>query len=313
MSDVEADIDAAQNGVLIRALPLATVIVRGPDRTTWLNGLTTCDLSKLKPGDAAYGLFVAKNGKIVTELYALLGNEDVLLGVRQDTAEELVTTLDRYLVMEDAELGIAEGERTWLAAFGAQSERAIDAARGAGARAGLIRRNDLTAAVFTVGAEDAAEVTQSVITACPPARPASDEGWSRVRVEHGIPEHGVDFDDTNYPQEAALERDAVSFAKGCYLGQEAVFMLEKRGHVKKRLVQLLVEGPVSAGDPIATPEGIEVGKVTSAITRPWRNVALGTVKYKQAKADTALKILSTAQKTESPATVTELLAIKPEA
>jgi hypothetical protein len=129
-----------------------------------------------------------------------------------------------------------------------------------------------------------------------------------VRVEHGIAEHGTDFDRDNYPQEPALEKDGVSFNKGCYLGQEAVFMLEKRGHVKKRLVQLMVDGPVATGDVITDAAGAEIGKVTSAVTRSiGSNLALGYVKYKHAVEGGELSAA------KSPAKVTGLLAIKPEA
>ena len=66
------------------------------------------------------------------------------------------------------------------------------------------------------------------------------EGWDVVRVRAAVPRFGVDFDETTYPQEAALETRAVSFQKGCYLGQEIVCMLEMRGHVKRKLVSLAV-------------------------------------------------------------------------
>ena len=67
-------------------------------------------------------------------------------------------------------------------------------------------------------------------------------GWEALRLERNVPRFGVDFDDKMYPQEAALEKAAVSFDKGCYLGQEVVCMLEMRGHVKRKLVSLIVEG-----------------------------------------------------------------------
>jgi len=140
-----------------------------------------------------------------------------------------------------------------------------------------------------------------------PAAIATEGAWDRARVEHGVTAFGVDFDDTNYPQEASLERDAVSFEKGCYLGQEAVFMLEKRGHVKKRIVQLHVDGAVETGDPITLPDGAEVGRVTSRAVRPaGGNLALGFVKYKQARADTELRVGA------SRAVVTALLAVTPD-
>src|SRR5688572_7840914 len=139
----EADLDAVQNGVLIVDLPLRTLIVRGPDRVSWLNGLVTCELAKLATGTAAYGLIVAKNGKIQSEVYALLGAEDMQVGVRADKAEELQATLDKHLVMEDVELELGDPSDKWKAALGARAPEAVQVARGATARAGLVRRGNL--------------------------------------------------------------------------------------------------------------------------------------------------------------------------
>lgn len=131
-----------------------------------------------------------------------------------------------------------------------------------------------------------------------PASISTATSWDRVRIELGIPQDGVDFDDGNYPQEAALELDGVSFNKGCYLGQEAVFMLEKRGHVKKRLVQLDVRAAVAAGDAITTADGSQVGQVTSYAPRSEGGIALGFVKYKHARAGVELQIGSTTARVE---------------
>ena len=68
------------------------------------------------------------------------------------------------------------------------------------------------------------------------------EGWEALRLERGVPRFGPDFDDKTYPQEASLEKAAVSFDKGCYLGQEVVCMLEMRGHVKRKLVSIVLDG-----------------------------------------------------------------------
>lgn len=300
--ETEADLDAAQNGVLLRDLALRTVHVSGPDRVTWLNGLVTCDLAKLGPGDAAYGLLVAKNGKIQSEVYLCLGPERIDLGVRADRAAEIAEALDRYLVMEDAALELSPAS-SWMLALGPRAAEALTKVREAGVVGGGVRRASTAAAILT--AEGRSTIVDAA-TASSFVRVASEQGWERVRVELGIPSLGIDFDDTAYPQEASLEGDAVSFSKGCYLGQEAVFMLEKRGHVKKRLVQLLVDGDVEPGDSISSLEGQEIGKVTSAVKRSWKNLALGYVKYKQAAADTELRVRG------NPATVTSLLAIKPE-
>jgi hypothetical protein len=303
MSDVEVEVDCTQQGALIRRLDLSTLVVTGKDRLTWLNGLVTCDLAAKKPGDGAYGLVVAKNGKILSEVYVLVGDADLWVGLPAGKAEALVQHLDKHLIMEDVSLELASGRDGWSCALGPRAAEAMVAARAAAGRAGLSARGGLAAAVIAAPTESVAAIERAVIDAVKPSCVASAEGWERVRVEHGIVEYGVDFDDTSYPQEASLERDAVSFAKGCYLGQETVFMLEKRGHVSKKIVQLMVEGPVAPNDAITTAEGAAVGAITSAITRPGFNLALGRVKYKYAKKDTALLVGT------SKAHVTALLAV----
>jgi len=303
MTDVEAEIDCARRGVLIKPTTLGTIRVTGKDRLTWLNGLVTCDLAPKKPGDAAYGLAVSKTGKIMDEVYVLVGKEELWVGVRSDHAAELVSSLDRYLVMEDAEIAVADGFE-WRMVMGARAAEAVAALRAAGAGAGLVLRGGLATAIVCAPESHAAAVVSAIEAACTPVRLASPAGWERLRVEHGIPEYGIDFDRDNYPQEPALEKDGVSFEKGCYLGQEAVFMLEKRGHVKKRLVQLVVDGRIAVGDAIATKDGVEIGKVTSTIATPSGSLALGYVKYKHATAGNALLA------GQSPAKVTGLLAIK---
>jgi folate-binding protein YgfZ len=308
MPDVEAELDCAQLGALQVELQAGTIVVRGPDRQTWLNGLITQDLAPKKPGDAAYGLIVGKTGRIQSEAYVVLGDEDLLVGIPEAArAPLLVEALDRYLVMENAEIAVASDPVSWLLAFGLRAEDALVAARGAGARGGLIRRGGLPTAVLAFSPERREAVVAAVSEHAAPSVIASPEGWERVRIEHGIPERGPDWGDDTYPQEASLELDGVSFSKGCYLGQETVFMLEKRGHVKRRLVQLMVDGDVAVGDTLKDAEGNVVGAVTSRILRPGRNLALGYVKYKYAKSDTELVV-----GTASRGLVTVLLAIKTE-
>lgn len=121
---------------------------------------------------------------------------------------------------------------------------------------------------------------------------ATPDGWNRIRIEHMLPRFGVDFGVENFPQEASLEGLAVSFNKGCYLGQEAVFMLQKRGHVNKRLVRLKLDAAVklSAGDKIHDQDGAGVGEVTSAALTEDGAIAMGLVRYKQTISGTRLRV-----------------------
>lgn len=305
MSDDRA-LECVRNGLLIHPLELAGIAVRGPDARSWLNGMATADFAKAsEDGGALFGLFCAKNGKLLSELYALLEPKDILVGVHPGRASQLLELLDRHLIMEDAEVALAEPQPSWALALGPHAEQAARLAREAGGRAGLVRRAGVEVAVIAAKAEIATPLL-AALTRLESAMQTSASSWERVRIELGIPLDGVDFDDSNYPQEAALELDGVSFNKGCYLGQEAVFMLEKRGHVKKRLVQLAVAAPVAAGDVVRAADGSEVGQVTSYAPREQGGIALGFVKYKHARAGVELQVGSTTARVEPK------LAIVPE-
>jgi hypothetical protein len=122
-----------------------------------------------------------------------------------------------------------------------------------------------------------------------------EAGWNTLRVECGVPRFGADFDEATYPQEAALEGRAVSFSKGCYLGQEVVCMLQMRGHVKRKLVPLVIDGegvPLRGASVTANEGGPSVGDVTSASFSPTlgRVVALAMVKYAFAEPGRSLSV-----------------------
>src|SRR5690606_38101683 len=108
-------------------------------------------------------------------------------------------------------------------------------------------------------------VAAADVSALGPA--AEGDLFDALRVERGLPRFGGEFDTTFYPQEANLEKLAVSFDKGGYLGQEVVYMLENRGHVKKKLVPLDLEGdaPAAPGAAITTEDGVAAADVRSSV------------------------------------------------
>ncbi|MFO0550271.1 MAG: folate-binding protein YgfZ [Polyangiaceae bacterium] len=311
MSAADA-LTCARTGLLVRRLGAGhdfsgCIVATGKDRVSWLNGLVTCDLAKAKVGDTLFGLAVGKTGKIEAEVHILLGANDLAILVAADRADDLAKVLDRHLVMEDVTLDVALGAADSFLVVGPGSEAAAAAARALGARAGLVQRIAGRTAIVRADSAATSAVLEAMLGAASPSAVASDAAWDRVRAELGLPLRGVDFDESNYPQEAALERDAVSFEKGCYLGQEAVFMLEKRGHVKKRLVQLELAGSAARGDELKSSDGATVGSITTASPRDaGGSIALGVVRYKSATADTQL--VAGAGVT---ARVTALLAVTP--
>ncbi len=302
---VDAELTAAREGALLLEVPLDALVVTGKDRVQWLNGMVTCDVAKVPVGGAAYGLHVGKTGKIAAEMWLLVSAGDVMAFVPAGRAAELTEALDRYLIMEACEIGRAPGDWAFVLALGPASERLAEAAREAGLRAGVGRRAGGPAAVIA-GEPRLVEPFLLAATATPGVLRATAEGWERTRVELGVGAYGVDFDHTAYPQEASVEADGVSFSKGCYLGQEAVFMMQERGHPPRRLVQLAIDGAAlpAVGAPVATVDGTPVGEISSRVASGDGVLALATVKWKQAKAATELRVA------DGRAVVTPLLAIK---
>lgn len=291
----------------MQAMPeLGTLIVTGSDRQSWLNGLVTCDLAPQKPLPAgakaappaggAYGLNVVKTGKIFAEVWIVVAADRIYVGALRDRIERLRESFERYLIMEDAELQDASDEHAWVFAHGPRAADLAAAGRAAGAEAAIVDWTGLGGALFVAPRTAEGAVVAALLAPADagPLQPTTAAAWEVLRVENNVPRFGVDFDEQNFPQEASLEERAVSFTKGCYLGQETVFMLQMRGHAKKRLVQLSVEGEgeLPAGAAIALPDGAAVGEVTSQVGDPrgQRVIALGYVKYKHAVQGTALQV-----------------------
>jgi folate-binding protein YgfZ len=108
------------------------------------------------------------------------------------------------------------------------------------------------------------------------ATPAGLEAWEIARVEAGRPEWGVDIDDNTIPQEANLdELHAISYTKGCYVGQETVARVHFRGHVNRHLRGVRAAGlePLQPGATLHAADGAQVGDVRSTVRSP----RLGTI------------------------------------
>jgi folate-binding protein YgfZ len=256
----------------------AVLVVTGKDRLSWLNGLVTCDLSK--SSDEHYGLVLEKKGKIVTDFYWLSGAESLYLLVPAKLADDVVKLLEHHLIMEDAEIARLPLVPHWI--YGLSADFVLPEGKP-GAK--LLLRG--------VGRADA--LRASVILE-PPDTPKdgglTPEGWDALRQEHAIPLFGVDFDATIYPQEAAIEGFAVSFEKGCYLGQEVVYMQKHRGQARRRLVSLRLEGealPVR-GARVLDPSGADVGEVTSASLAAGAVRAIALVKTAAGKEGAAVTV-----------------------
>jgi folate-binding protein YgfZ len=256
--------DAARSGVLlVEESAREVLLVTGPDRVSWLNGVVTSDVAGVGSEQAAFGLLLNKLGKIQTDFYALATESSLLLACAPGTLENTLGELERMLIMEDAELGRASQPLACLTLHGPRAADLLHALGGKGVVGAPLDRTGLGGAVLLVPAPELAAVVARSTEAG--AVLAAGEDWVRLRVERAVGEFGVDYGPNDNPHEAGIERRAVSWNKGCYLGQEVVFMQDARGKVKRRLVGLTVDGPVpSPGATVSVSGADAAGEVTSA-------------------------------------------------
>ena len=249
-----------------------TLLVTGSEAKTWLNGLVTCDVLKVEPGRGAFGLVLNKQGKIQSEVEIVDSAEGLLVGVSPGVAQGLLASLDKFLVMEDAELSDVSADYLWADFHGlGAAVLAEAAAKTCAGTASGIRFTSEAAATLVFERDELLEL-ERFVERTPALRRATDADWEARRISQTFGRFGIDFGEADNPHEAALDRRAVAWNKGCYLGQEVVCMQDMRGKLKRRLVALALDDsaelpavgtPVTAGD-----SGEAVGELTSVARSP---------------------------------------------
>lgn len=262
------------------------VAVEGEDARTWLNGQVTNDVRELHEGVATYALVLGPKGRALADLHVF--EVDGILSFETGRAgwPRLREHLERYVIMEDVTL--VERGLEVLTVVGPDREELVRRAAPDAFGAKVVRTDRLGPTLDVIVSTDRVEETERALLQAATALgggPLDEAAWEARRIEAGIPRFGVDFGETTYPQEAGLTQRAVSFRKGCYLGQEVVCMLENRGQVSRMLVRLRLGADVAAGAPIRAKDD-EVGRVTS-VAFPF---ALGMVRRAHAVAGARLDV-----------------------
>jgi glycine cleavage system T protein (aminomethyltransferase) len=259
----------AQQGALIAPRnDLKALVVTGPDRISWLMGMLTCDLAPVEQNRAVYGLVLDKQGKVLTDLIALQQNDRLLLVVDHEDATSLQEHLDHFLIMEDAEIEVLASPHSFLLAVGPRAAEvgtaATSVARVLAARSGRLLGCD--AVIILVDGENPEPVAEALAAQDEGFGATSSDQFDASRIELGLPKFDVDFGPTSYPMEAGLDEHAISFSKGCYVGQEVVVKLRSRGkpvRVLRRIVLATDTAPPSVGAVVSLTSGKEAGRVTS--------------------------------------------------
>jgi folate-binding protein YgfZ len=242
----------------------SSVTLTGRDRQAFLNNFCTNDVKRLQPGEHCEAFVTNVKGKIVGHALVHCRENELVLVTVPGQAEKLIAHLDRYLIREDVQLRDSTAERKYLLLAG-----------GTEAGGGLngeewIRWRLLDVpfcGLLEVRPERWSAVLQELKSA--QAMTCSLAAFEALRVESGTPLYGADFDEENLPQEVGRDEVAISFTKGCYLGQETVARIDALGHVNQQLVGLrFADGELPAAELGVTIAGAAAGRVTSASFSP---------------------------------------------
>lgn len=291
--DVKLPLDQYQalrsGGGFVELAGWTSVTIAGHDRQTFLNNFSTNDVKQLAAGDHCELFLTNVKGKIVGHgLVATRRNELVFITVPGQAAA-IVAHLDRYVIREDVQLGDTSAERKYLlVAGGGAARKAAEAIADCGLRIAdwepLIRnsqseiRNWLALGdEFTSLVEARPQEVSRLVAALTAAGAVAcgQAAFEAVRIEAGLPLFGVDFNADNLPQEVARNDQAISFTKGCYLGQETVARIDALGHVNQQLAGVQFSGTTvpEVGTQL-THGGAAAGQVTSATYSPRLNAPL---------------------------------------
>jgi tRNA-modifying protein YgfZ len=246
----------------------------GPAAKEFLGGQVTNDVEGLTPGTGCYAAFLTNKGKMLGDLRVLDLGAELFVDTERATLQGLFNLIRRGLIGWDAVLEKRTVERGLLSLIGPAAwevagieplpEEHIN-------RAVTVAGVAAVAVATDVGVDlicDAADTDRLIGVLRAAGAAAVDEAAAEiVRVEHGRPRYGVDLDDTVIPQEAGLNERAVSFTKGCYVGQETVARLHWRGKPNRHLRGLRLSEPVEPGTELRLGDRA-VGVVGSSVVSP---------------------------------------------
>lgn len=246
----------------------------GAEVKGFLQGQVTNDVEGLRPGQGCYAAFLTPKGKMLGDLRILDAGDELLLDTERVALQQLFNMIRRFSIGYQVELQKRTLECGLVSLIGPASDgvAGVKGLEGEHAHRPLSVGQVQARAIRTVHGLDllcAAADTEALIAALvvEGATPVSEQAAECVRVESGLPRYGVDLDDTVIPQEAGLNARAVSFTKGCYVGQETVARLYYRGKPNRHLRGLRLSKPAQVGEQLELG-GRVVGLLTSVADSP---------------------------------------------
>jgi len=266
----------------------------GAGAKVFLNGQVTNDVEALEPGEGVYAAFLNHKGKMLGDLRVLDLGEELSLDTERATLQELFNLIRRFRVGYEFELHKRTMERGLLSLIGPHARAVAGAADLPEREHVSIRAEVAGVAVHLVATDTGVDLicdsahTASLAAALAAAgtTPVSEAAAETLRIERGRPRYGLDMDDATIPQEAGINDRAVSFTKGCYVGQETVARLHYRGKPNRHLRGLRLSAPAATGAELRLGEKV-VGRLGSTAVSPTLGpIALALVRREAAVGDT---------------------------
>ena len=304
--------------------------LHGPKAVEMLNGLVSNDIASLAPGHGCYAAALSAKGKIVADIRAFVDAEGVLTDAPPRAFAAWAAMVKKFVNPRLAKHSDESATLRNIGIFGANARHAVESALGVHASAlsplaeyshlvvhrdghaiTVVRSPELGIEGFDLifAADQLEGIWDGAVRAG--ATPAGLEAWEIARIEAGRPEWGVDMDDNTIPQEANFdELHAISYTKGCYVGQETVARVHFRGHVNKHLRGILADGgdpPPPFGATLHDGNGIQIGDVRSSVRSPrLGGVALAMIRREIEPRTRLVARMDGAQPSEQKVTVTTL-------
>lgn len=265
----------------IRLDRLSVLKVQGEDSRSWLNGQITNDVRQTEPGRAVHALAVNLKGRIVSNMWVVPDRdgdeESFFLITNRQSVDGLIQQMEGQIIMEDVEV-TEVGGASLILWWGEQAQvDSVPVPDGAGAMRVTVTSLGRPSVLWLFAQGDVTDVQAQVhgVARGVGASALSEDEWDLLRHRAREPRFLRDYGTGHLPQEAGLKEVAVSFEKGCYLGQEVVCMLENRGKVARRVVAYTAPDALPVGDLYNGER--TVGRVTSCVYDPidglWRGFA----------------------------------------
>jgi folate-binding protein YgfZ len=287
------------------------LLVSGKDAQRFLHGQTTADIKQMPVGGGSFAFFLNVHGHILADARILrLDEQTFLIDTEPQRLAAIRATLQQHIIADRVELRDEGDARGWLALEGPCTLEVLRDAVGFDPPHMLLLQHlvlpDLSLRLvrtsltgeFGFWIDAPAAQLAGIWDRCLEAgrllgvRPVGFDASEICRIENGIPRYGADINEKTFSQETG-QMHAVSFNKGCYLGQEVVERIRSRGHVNRKLMGLLFEGPqhVSHNAEIVA-QGQPAGTITSVAYSFGlrRTIALAMLRRESAEPGTSVTV-----------------------